>query len=182
MADYFPGEIHIGGPIPRRLLNRLIAAIVAEGVSLDNYGDRPAIQESLVKAFEAGDVVRLYDEEACYGQFEELEGFLARHRIHFNRHSDSRHEFNAENVYYRGGKRPIVLFATEEGCPLLPCDEVTAVLDHAALDDAAKLRALRRKAAPPEMRPITPVQLVSRTGRKGGRRRCPKRTNPTSPA
>jgi hypothetical protein len=174
MADYFPGEIHIGGPIPRRLLKRLIAAIVAEGLSLTNYGDPAATPSTLQKALEAGEIVHLYDDQATYGQFEGLENFLARHRIHFNRHSDSRYEFSAENVYCRGGKRPIVLFATEEGCPLLSCDEVTAILDNASLDDTAKLRAIRRKAAPPEMRPLEPVRLVSGSEQKGDRRRCPR--------
>lgn len=181
MSEYFPGEIRIGGPIRRHLLKRLIAAIVAEGVSLGNYGDRPATQESLQEAFTAGDVVHLYDDQACYGQFDGLEAFLTRHRIHFDRHSDSRYEFSAENVYYRGRGRPVILFATEDGTPLLPCDEITAVLDSKSLDDAARLRAIRRKTAPPAMRPLTPVQLVSRAGRKGGRRRWPRRANSTLP-
>ncbi len=181
MADYFPGEIHIGGPIRRPLLKQLIAAIVAEGVSLGNYGDRPATQEALREAFAAGDVVHLYDDQACYGQFDGLEAFLARHRIHFDRHSDSRYEFDAENVYYRGRGRPVVLLATGDGTPLLPCDEITAILDRESLDAAARLRAIRRKAAPPATRPLTPVQLVSRAGRKGGRRRCPIRAKSTLP-
>ena len=106
---------------------------MAEGESLDDDRSRRATRETLERAFEAGTVVRLIHDRARLGQFDALERFLVAHRIQFNRHSDSRYEFNAENVYCRGGKRPIVLFATEEGCPLLPCAELTAILDNASL-------------------------------------------------
>ena len=47
MSDHFPAEIYIGGPIPRALLDELIGVIVAEGVSLEDYGSPCATEVSL---------------------------------------------------------------------------------------------------------------------------------------
>lgn len=182
MADYFPGAIHIGGPIRSFIVKRLIAAIVDEGVSLDDYGGPAATEEDLRRAFEQrGDVVRLYDDEARYGQFDELEEFLVRHRIHFDRHSDSRYEFDAENAYYRGGKHPLVMLATESGQPLVACEEVLEILGNAGLGEPAKLEAIRRLVSPPEMSPLAPVQLISGATKKGGAQPCLRKESSTSP-
>ena len=37
MSDYYPGEIHIGGPIPQAAIKELIEQIVSTGASLEGY-------------------------------------------------------------------------------------------------------------------------------------------------
>jgi len=64
MADHFPGEIHIGGPIPRSLLKKLIRAAVDEGVSVESYGGPDADAEALRKVFQEGSIVHLYADQA----------------------------------------------------------------------------------------------------------------------
>jgi len=102
MSDHFPAELHIGGPMPRALLEELIGVIVAEGASLEDYSAPCATEEALREAFREGAVVSLYDAEASFGQFDALEAFLVKHHLHFDRYSDAFYEYNAEVVFYRG--------------------------------------------------------------------------------
>jgi hypothetical protein len=175
MADRFPGEIHIGGPIFKKFLGKLIGMIVAEGVSLEDYSGPVTTMETLRRVFAEGKVVDLFHEQARYGQFDELEAFLAKHHIHFDRHSDGRYEYDAEKVFYRGGKKPVVFPAGQSGTVLLRRDEVMRILDDAKLNDQKKVKAIRGLACPPEMTPLTPVQIVCSLSQKGGDRRCPRR-------
>ena len=160
MGEYYPAEIHIGGPIRKTALNKLVKVIVSQGVSLKDYDEAPADEYSLKEAFGQATIVKLYDDQASYGQFDELEAFLVRHRIHFERHSDAHYEFDAENVNYRGGKEPTVLHADQAGNALLDATEVRDVLNDASLDDPAKINAIRKLAFPPETSPLTPVHLI----------------------
>jgi hypothetical protein len=68
MADHFPGEIHIGGPIPRNLLKKLILAAVDEGVSVEGYGGPDVDAEALRKVFQEGSIVHLYADQARYAE------------------------------------------------------------------------------------------------------------------
>ena len=160
MADYFPGEIHIGGPIPRAILPDLIEAIAAQGLSLDGYGEAEATRESLEDAFQEGKIVDLCDVQACYGRFADLEAFLVDRGVHFDRHSDSRYEYDAENVYYRGAEPPLVAPATQAGELLVRCQAVLGILDDGARDNSSKLEAVRGLVAPPQAKPLEPVRLV----------------------
>ena len=160
MADHFPGEIHIGGPIPRAALRKLIRAAVDEDVSLEGYGGPDADAEDLRKAFQEGTIVRLYADQARYGMFADLEGFLVKRRIHFDRSSEAFCEYNAEVVRYRGGKEAVVLPADQNGNVLLCREDIAAVLDDALLDASAKVEAIRRLVSPPETEPLAPIQFV----------------------
>ena len=160
MGDYYPAEIHIGGPIPRAALDDLIGRILAEGASLDGYGEPAATEEGLREAFQQGGTVHLCDEQASFGQFEALEAFLVEHGVHFDRHCDAYHEYDAENVHYRGGE-PLHLPSDQAGNILLHSEDVLNALNDGSLDDCAKIDAIHRLAAPPETAPLSPVRLVS---------------------
>ena len=160
MADHFPGDIRIGGPVPRACLKRLIRAIVAEGASLEGYGGLDATEESVRQAVCEGAIVRLYADQARYGAFEDLEAFLVRRRIHFDRYSEAYCEYNAEVVSYRGDKEAVVLPADQQGHVMLGWDEVKAVLDDKALSDSQKVEAIRRLVARPGTEPLAPIRFV----------------------
>jgi len=160
MADHFPGEIHIGGPIPRAVLQKLIRTAVDEGVSVESYGGPDADAEGLRKAFQEGAIVHLYADQARYGMFAVLEQFLVDHRIPFDRFSEAFCEYNAEVVWYRGGKEAIVLPADQNGHVLLAREEIAVVLEDALLETPAKVAAIRRLVNPPEAEPLAPIRFV----------------------
>lgn len=160
MSDRYPAEIQIGGPIPRALLDELVKEIVATGASLDDYGGRIVTNESVQEVLQEGQIVKLCDDQAHYGSFEELEDFLVRRGIHFNLHFDAYCEYDGENVYFRGGKRVLSLPSTQNGNILIRHEDVVGLLNDNNLDDCSKLKALVKLVEPPETKPLEPIRFV----------------------
>jgi hypothetical protein len=156
-------------------LNGLITAIMAEGESLDDDGTRRATRETLERAFEAGTVVRLIHDRARLGQFDALERFLVAHRIHFNRHSDARDEFDAEFVCYRGrGAMPKVFPSNAAGEILIKPEDVKRILGGRRSTPEGKLMDIFVLVEPLEAAPLTPVQIISP--------RSPRERQPEAPS
>ena len=160
MADHYPAEIHIGGPIPRTILNELVKQIVATGASLGGYGERSVTDKSIRETLQEGQIIDLFDDRARYGRFDELEGFLVRHGIHFNRHCDAYSEYDGKNVYFRGSQRVLSLPASQEGNILIRHEDVVNILNNNNLDDHGKLEALTKLVVPPEIKPLEPIRFV----------------------
>ena len=160
MADYYPGEIHIGGPIPKRVILELIQKMVATGASLEGFGARAVTKITALQALRDNPIVDLYADQARYGRFEELEDFLVRHGIHFNLHCEAYCEYEAEKVYYRGGMKVLSLPSDQSGNLLVRFEEVSAILENDQLDDHGKLAALRKLIIPSETKPLEPIRFV----------------------
>jgi len=157
MSDRFPAEIHMGGPIPRQLRQRLIDAVVAQGVRLNDHDGPGATEESVQEALREGQILCLYDDQASYGQFDELEMFLVQYRIHFNRHSDGYCERDAHWVFYRGADSPLAMPSDQTAGILLYRESVAEMLDDERIDDHAKVVALRGLVYPPELAELQPI-------------------------
>ncbi len=156
MSDRFPAEITIGGNIPRRLLDELTGMIASESVSLDwQYAlDQSAVRAAIETAAAKCETVRFTDDEACYGQFEELENWLTRHDIDFDRHGDARYEYDGENAYGRGRKRPVIRNSDQSGKDLVSAEEVRKLLVSQASTDRKLAQIARLVAVPPALAPI----------------------------
>lgn len=159
MSDYFPAEIHIGGPIRLKLLDQMIDQMAQQNVSLDEYGKPVATKQALREALQEGTIVHLYDDEARNGCFEELEWFLVRRRIHFDRLSCAFCEYSGEKIFYRGHGQPLVRLADQAGHIVLPVEELAAILDQKNRSDPEKLKVLRRLINPPEGTALAPIQF-----------------------
>jgi hypothetical protein len=164
MSDHFPGEITIGGSIPRRLLDELAGMIASEGVSIDwQYAlDKAAVRKVIDAAAEHGETVRFTDDEAVGGQFEDLENWLTSHGIDFDRHSDARYEYDGENAHGRGRKRPITMNSDQSGNDLVSAEEVRGILASQA-PAGRKLAQIAELAAVPPA--LTPIVLTDRKNR-----------------
>ena len=104
MADYMAAEIHIGGKVRRSVVQALCTVITKSGVSLE-WGDGPChlnTPEELLQARSADEplVLKLFDDQARWGQFEELEKFLREHGIAYCRWSEGKYEYDAEAVAF----------------------------------------------------------------------------------
>ena len=157
MSDYFPGEITIGGRIPRRLLDELAERIASEGVSIDWQQAlyAPAIREAIEAAAATGRTVRFTDDEAICGRFEDLEDWLTSRGIDFDRHNDARFEHDGENVYVRDRKCPMSVNSDQSGNDLVPVAEVREILASQSPPNEKLVRITRLAAAPPTLTPIT---------------------------
>lgn len=117
MADYMAAEIWIGGSIPKKLVRKLCDAIAGEGAALE-WGDarfEPTAGKDLADAVRDVEGVPLFwlcYERARYGKFSELELFLEKHGIPFDRASEGTCEFDPDLVQFRPGMPFPLTFAT----------------------------------------------------------------------
>ena len=159
MSDRYPAEIHIGGPIRRTLLDELVHKVMETGASLNGYDEGIASEDEIRVALTEGHILDLYDCQAGYGHFRELEEFLIRNGIHFNHHCEACYEYDAENTYYRGG-RVLTMAANQSGDSMLQVTEVLKILNNTNLDDHVKVKELRRLTEPPEITPLEPIRFI----------------------
>jgi hypothetical protein len=104
--------------------------------------------------------------------FEELEEFCATQEISFDRHSDAKYEWDAENVYFRPGmEEPVGVLSNNDRDDLFPVGRIRPVVkDLAELTQKAATPAGFREldrlvkslvaALPPEIEPLPPLEIV----------------------
>jgi hypothetical protein len=176
MGEYYPGEITIGGKVPAALLDEFLSAAASTGASVGDYEEAvfaAGTVEELLKVLDEDGHLRLADAQASYGQFEELEAFCVEHGIPFDRHSDAKYEFDAENVYFRPGmKAPESVPSNNAGDDLFSADAVRPVVKELTKVVTAGLTREKLKAAavkiirhlnsllPPEVEPLPPLEIV----------------------
>ncbi len=173
MSDYMAAEIWIGGRIPAALVPNLCLAISRECAGIE-WGDckfSPTTADALRPAIREHDGVPalwLCDDQARWGQFEELEAFLVTHGIQFRRRSDGKFDSDPEIVEFRAGTGLVHFATNSSGEPLVPLVTLTAVermVEKSLARSArcsvksltAKLRAIRRllrKHLPPAIPPL----------------------------
>lgn len=136
MADCMPGEIWIGGTVRAADVAELCAAIGQEGVSLE-WGSivfHAESAEDLLAArvdYNQALVLHLCDDQARYGQFEQLEKFLQEHGIPYDRQSDGKYEYDPLFVQFRRGGALCEQLTDHSGNPTIrtePLYEVAAKL------------------------------------------------------
>jgi hypothetical protein len=107
MPECLAAEIWIGGKILSSQVILLCKAIGDSCVSLD-WGEsffRPQTAQELRDAVKTGtqgeSLLWLCDEQARWGEFEKLEGFLRKSQIPYIRQSSGKYDFDAEVSSYR---------------------------------------------------------------------------------
>jgi hypothetical protein len=120
MADCMATEISIGGTIPRDLGEKL-CKIIRETEAALEYGDAVFSPDTLedLKTAIVNDSLVLCDAERAWGQFEELEAFLQKHEIPYDRHTEGRYEYDSEYVRYRPGIGVCTMPTLRSGNPVV---------------------------------------------------------------
>jgi len=176
MGEYYPGEITIGGKVSAALLDRFLGELKSAGGRTGGYDGDPfeaKDADELRLALDNDGLLVLADPEASYGRFEELEAFCVEHGIPFDRHSDAKYEFDAENVYFRPGmKAPESVPSNNAGDDLFSAEAVRPVVKELTKVVTAGLTREKLKAAavkiirhlnsllPPEVEPLPPLEIV----------------------
>ena len=136
MADRFPGEIHIGGTLRVAEHNPDdIDTFLAECCEQPTDWGESAHGEALtldtidqVIDQDTGLIIFRHD-QACYGEFQELEEICRELGLPYDRTSDAKYEHDGELVRWRPGmERPLVENATQGGNPLIDRERVEACL------------------------------------------------------
>ena len=186
MSDYMAGEIWIGGKVPAGLIAELCEVISRQGLGLE-WGDarfKPSSAADLLEVREEIDgvpLLHLCNDEAPWGQFDELEGFLQQHRISFRRQSDGKWEYDPEIVEYRPGSEPIRLLANHAGAPVVTVEEFGEIDTQWSqainlIEGGSTARGIRelknglaqfRDLLPKAVPPLEPIEIVesSATGK-----------------
>tara|TARA_B100001778_G_scaffold334952_2_gene349501 strand:- start:19348 stop:19896 length:549 start_codon:yes stop_codon:yes gene_type:complete len=153
MADRFPGEITLGGTIVintieerERVENAL--SLFGEYCS-HSYGEprhgHVSIEEVPELLNDSGMLVGK-DDQARYGEFEEVEAACREAGIGYSRHSSARYEYDAEQVEWRPGMEEAHLCFANDGGNLY-LQEETARRILTLLDDGEKPPTERIEAA-----------------------------------
>lgn len=162
MADYFWGEIEIGGPVRRSLVPRLMELLKepTTGYTADEF-----VTANLKQLFSEFDPVTGHlhreDPDACYGQFEALEEFLRTAGIGYNRRSDGKYGFTPEEARFRPGMaEPAIRLMTHDFAPVVDqreAEQARRLLEAGQASDAlVKLREL----VGPDVADLPPLQIL----------------------
>lgn len=179
MAECFTTEIHIGGPIRKRQVKSLCRTIHEANAELDwGSGRFSPQQESDLLAncheIHGVQVMRLCDDCACWGEFRELEEYLIRSRIPFNRFAEGKWEYAPQVVVYRPGKKLRVIETNVAREPIVAVrglDRVLARLDkvrantllwneQAALHAIRSTQRLLKQILPKPIPPLPRFEII----------------------
>ncbi len=179
MSEYMAAEIWIGGKAPAALVPELCRKIGAERVGLE-CGDNsfaPAGADELLAACEIVDGVRLlhlFDDQARWGEFRDLEMFLQAHGVAYRRITDGKWDYDPELIEFRPESGVVVCATNHSGQPTVDVASLR-ILETRLIRAAEKLhggaadsaeRVLRRaigflrRQLPPVVPPLAPFEIV----------------------
>lgn len=116
MADNYCANIEIGGKISKPIAEALIEVINHQCVSTE-YGESAVKLNSIDELLECvqDGLLCFCDDQARWGEFEELEKFLVTSNIPFTRKSEASLDTSAEMIEFRPNmEKPIGLFCLGE--------------------------------------------------------------------
>ena len=145
MSDHIAAYIRIGGTVPKRLVEPLCRVITQEQLALD-WGEAhfsPSSGQELLEVrtnVYGADVLQLYDDDARWGEFADLEKFLIEHGIGFDRFHEAKFDINARLTQFRPGSGRHDFNTTVEGHVVVPLQDV-----HYLRDDLHKVQQCLQK-------------------------------------
>jgi hypothetical protein len=176
MSERLSAEIWIGGDVKADQVDNLCDAICDEGASVD-WGDRfePQNADELLEALtDHGGVlvIQLTNEQASWGEFAGLEGWLRENGLPYTRRSENTGCYDAELVEFRPGRELVSVAANADGQPVVTVEAIRKVeqllkkAQHAvngkrnAKTLLAEALELLGTTLPAKVRPLPPFRLV----------------------
>jgi hypothetical protein len=153
MADYMGAVIHIGGRVPKSLLPKLCRRIAAANVLTDWGGEvvcpgKASDLLALRRERDGAMLLSLFADDALWGEFTELEAFLQKHGISYDRLTDPRYEYDGEIVCFRPGNKPVCMQTNADHEPVVVASHIQAIDGRlAALGDGWKSGQLTAESA-----------------------------------
>jgi hypothetical protein len=130
MSDRIATEIRIGGPVRRSLVPDLIDAIEREELEEEWGMALPHLEneQDLPKRVSGARFLQFYATDALWGSLTDLETFLTKNSIAFDRHHGPYGEYSGETRRYRPGmKEPVSCLADDGGNFLIEAGAVAEV-------------------------------------------------------
>ena len=127
MADYMAAHIEIGGKLARCKLTELLSLI--HELSAEDYGSSSPNREYLQICADENKPLALYDDQARYGEFPELEQFCIANKLTFNKKSSPKYEYEGQIKLFSPDSGEQVIGATDDGEPYLKLSELKDYLE-----------------------------------------------------
>lgn len=157
MSDRSATCIGIGGTIPLDHIEELVDSIEVEGCGPEWSGgtiDREHVKELIKEAVDAGEALKLFDNEASGGQFQDLEITCRKLGLAYHRCDDGHYAYPATHeAWFPGMAEPISGAGQIDEGPHIPLRELME-----AVHDPRKVEELARKYEP-LVRPIPPLVI-----------------------
>lgn len=165
MSDRMPAEISIGGPVLRGLVQPLIRAIKYEGVRLtrDEEPFEAASAQDLLELVQRGTgILCLMDHEVAWGRFDDLEDFLVKHGIAFDRWNEARYDYDSQLVQFRPGmKLPHVWLSSQVKQPLVSLEVLKALDGSLKRQQHRQAMEIIKRYLGPTIAPLEPLQILA---------------------
>ena len=186
MSERRAAEIWIGGTIQPELVNELCAAIRGEQLSLA-WGDavfEPRDADELLEGLgglDGVDVLYFCDDRAAWGQFAELEEFLRKRGLPYDRRTGASDCYDGAIAQFCPGQKLAETTTNANGYPVADADAVEKawqVLTKAqqALEQGKSVRSqlgratkLLAGALPPDLPPLPPFAIQSGKPKRASR-------------
>ena len=178
MSERRAAEIWIGGTIQPELVNEMCAAIRGEQLSLE-WGDavfEPRDADELLEGLgglDGVDVLHFCDDRAAWGQFAELEEFLRKRRLPYDRRTGASDCYDGAIAQFRPGRKLAETTTNANGYPVADADAVEKAwrlltkAQQALKQGKSPRRQLSRAtkllagALPPDLPPLPPFAIAS---------------------
>jgi len=123
-------EIWIGGKLPRSLLDELPISDLS--LDWDSTSLASSTEADILAARDEDGLLHFADDEAAWGEFQELEGWLREHDVPFRRRSEGKYDHAPELVEFRPDlkgkrKRNLDTMTSPEGAPVVLASEIEAI-------------------------------------------------------
>lgn len=154
MADYFPCKIEIGGKLNPSQVEKIVEICRNSGGRL-GWGESAPTVEEIIQAIEVDEELIISDDQARYGQMEDLESYLTEEKIPFIEQSDGRYEFDAMKTWF-DGKETFSFPSNQSEDQLVESDVVKKAIDsieNGKMDEA--LNILRRAVVEPKLEKVS---------------------------
>lgn len=158
MADRSCGEIQVGGRMPRRLVPVFIAHLKEHGLVDDFVDDETYLKHNM----DVDGVLSFEDNETPGGAFYELEQFLKKNKLDFDRQASPSYYYDPENVSWRNGECWESSRDATDALRERIVKELDEIMNSLGRSDDAQEKLfyafIRRNGPPPELRPFTIVE------------------------
>jgi hypothetical protein len=125
MADYVSASIILGGKIPEAKLNQLTTAIMHDAAGPEageTFGDI----DEILAYLRAGEVIELFDDQARWGEFEQIQNACHELDLSFRRHNEAKYEIQEEILIWTAETNVFRTFNSINAEPAIPLSVLEA--------------------------------------------------------
>ncbi len=180
MVDTISTHITLGGRLPRKLVPELCEVISHHSVSLDWDQElfQPTCEGDLLAACRSsGSPTSLFlcDHSAPWGEFVELQKFLVRHELHFDRYHESKYEISSELLCFRPELGTFRFLTDADERVIVPAENLLPAVEllgqvqrrllrgevHEAEALLGRCRAMLGEHLPPNFQDVPPLEIAA---------------------